>query len=144
MDTVAKVTPLLTSEWQSLQDPGRRIDNPDEGKFVWDGKFLSDTDLIGSWNAVAKVRSIDDYVAGHPKAKISNAFSKLTFKKEGKTDKDQMIWTSGRLLDLEKGQALIMTTKEVHGKKLLFVEEGGFNVKHPVSWKSPLIVFSKE
>ncbi len=143
LETAAAATPLLTSEWQALQDPDRVIDDPDEGKFAWDGTFVSNADIVGTWQAVAQVSSVQAFDPTKKKSVGRVPFKTLVLKEDGKTADAQWIWSGDMLMDLDKGQALQMTTEKVDDMDYLFVETGGFSAKHPVGWECTLVVMKR-
>jgi hypothetical protein len=135
----AAATPLLSSEWQALQDPNRNVEDPDAGKFRWDGNAAANPSVSGAWTTVAVVPSIDAFDPAKPANPQQAPFKEITFKEDGLTSNPLRLWTGGTLIDLEKLQALKMTVKGRH----LFFEAGGFSERNPVGWKSPVIVMQK-
>lgn len=136
---------LVSADWQSLQDPNRKADDPEAGKFKWDGKFVANPTLLGTWTTVAMVPSVDVFDSAKPLDANKAPFKEITFKEGGKTDDGLRMWTGDTLLDLGSGvytplQILKMTVKGDH----LFIEAGGFSEKNPVGWKSPLVVMKRK
>ncbi|MFN4872524.1 MAG: DUF6288 domain-containing protein [Akkermansiaceae bacterium] len=136
---------LVSADWQSLQDPNRKTEDPEAGKFKWDGKFVANPALLGTWTTVAMVPSVDVFDPAKPVDANKAPFKEITFKEGGKTDDGLRMWTGDTLLDLGSGvytplQILKMTVKGDH----LFLEAGGFSEKNPVSWKSPLVVMKRK
>jgi hypothetical protein len=136
---------LVSADWQSLQDPNRKADNSESGKFKWDGKFVANPTLPGTWTTIAVVPAIEAFDPAKPMDANKAPFKEITFKDGGKTDEALRMWTGDTLLDLGSGiytplQALKMTRKDEH----LFIEAGGFSEKNPVGWKSSLVVLKKK
>jgi hypothetical protein len=49
-----------------LQDPGRNSEDPEAGKFKWDGKPVANPAVLGTWTAIAFVPSIDAFNPAKP------------------------------------------------------------------------------
>jgi hypothetical protein len=130
---------MLSAEWQSLQDPSRNVEDPEEGKFKWDSKFVSNPELLGEWTTVAVVPNIEAFdpakpITGRP------PFKEITIKDSGQTGVGTLFWSGDTLIDLTRKEALKMTVKDQY----LFIEFGGFSAKNPLGWKSPWIVFKRK
>jgi hypothetical protein len=132
--------PLMSAEWQALQDPNRSAADPEAGKYKWDGKAAVNPALVGTWTTVAVVPAIEAFDPAKPVGANQAPFKEITFKDGGKTDDPLRLWSRDMLLSLEGRQALKMTVKGDY----LFIEAGGFSEKNPVGWKSPLIVLKKK
>jgi hypothetical protein len=131
---------LLSADWQALQDPGRNSEDPEAGKFKWDGKFVANPALLGEWTTVAMVPDIEAFDSAKPVNAGRAPFKEITFNDDGLTSNPLRRWTGDTMMDLEKLQALRMTVKDHY----LFIEAGGFNAKNPLGWKSPLIVMKRK
>ena len=132
--------PMLSAGWQALQNPSSNSENPEAGKFKWDGKFVANPAVLGTWNAVALVPTAEAFDPAKPVDAGRAPFKEITFKDGGLTSASTMLWSGDTLLDLAwQWQALKMTVKGDY----LFIESGGFNAKNPVGWKSPLVVLKK-
>jgi hypothetical protein len=130
---------LLSAPWQALQDPNRNAEDPEAGKFKWDGKVTANPALLGTWTTVAVVPAVEAFDPAKPVDANKAAFKEITFKADGRTGEALRIWSGDTLLDLETRQALKMTVKGEY----LFIEAGGFSEKNPVGWKVPLVVMKK-
>jgi hypothetical protein len=130
---------LLSADWQALQDPSRNIEDPEAGKFQWDGKSKANPSASGAWTTVALVPSIEEFDPAKPVNAQRAPFHSIAFKEDGLTSSPLRFWTGDTLIDLEKLQALKMTVKDDH----LFIEAGGFNNRNPVGWKSPMVVMKR-
>ncbi|MFM8470774.1 MAG: DUF6288 domain-containing protein, partial [Limisphaerales bacterium] len=135
----ATESPLMSADWQALQDPNRNAEDPETGKFKWDGKVVANPAVLGTWTTVAVVPAIEAFDPAQPAGANNAPFKEITFKDGGKTDDALRLWTGDMLLNLEGRQALKMTVKGDH----LFIESGGFSDKNPVGWKSPFVVMKK-
>jgi hypothetical protein len=135
----ARETRLLSADWQAVQDPNRNADDPNAGRFTWNGKTAAYPALLGNWTTVAVVPSLDVFDPAAPVDANRAPFKAISFKPDGTTDEPLRLWTGNTLLDLERQQALKMA---VNGD-FLFIEAGGFSDKNPVGWKSPLIVLQR-
>jgi len=135
----AAAKPLLSSEWQALQDPTLVSEDPEAGKFQWDGITIANPSVSGAWTTVAVAPSIEEFDPAKPINAQQAPFTEITFSDGGTTSNPLRLWTGNTMIDLEKLQALKMTVKGEH----LFIEAGGFGERNPVGWKSPLIVMKK-
>jgi hypothetical protein len=140
----AAFVPLLSAEWQALQNPQNPSEDPDEGKFRFDGKFAANPKLHGSWTTVALV---DSPAAFDPQSKPNPGRSPLrdiTFKHDGSTQDLRWIWSGHTLMDLEQNVAMKITHQSIGGSDFLFIEAGGFNTKNPVGWKTQLMALKRK
>jgi len=132
----ATVVPMLSAEWQALQDPDNMELDPEQGKFRWDGKFVPNEKVVGTWTQLGEVATMEAFT---PAAKLRpNPLlpAKLTFAENGRTDDPLLYYTGDILMHLNSNQALQMNVVNDY----LFIEAGGFSAKNPVGWKSPWIV----
>ncbi|MBT8045357.1 MAG: hypothetical protein KJO79_10440 [Verrucomicrobiae bacterium] len=139
----ATKTPMRSAEWQALQDPDRNV-GPDDGKYIWNGKFVSNAKIIGSWTQLGQVQTIDEFQPEGPiKSSKGSPYQKITFKDGGGTNDGLVIWTNTMLLNLRSNDALKITPKTIDGVDYLFIEAGGFHPKHGPDWKAPLLVMKR-
>lgn len=140
----ASVVSMLSSEWQSLQDPGKDAEDPEEGKFRWDGKFTNNAKVLGSWTQLGQVNAIEDF---KPSPSIKNTpgglFQQMTFQDQGKTGGPLRIWSGDVLMDVESNQARKLEVKTIEDVDYLFIEAGEFSVKKPLGWRSPWYVLKR-
>lgn len=135
----AAAKPLLSADWQALQDPRRNSEDPETGKFKWDGKSVANPLVSGQWTTVSVVPTVESFNPAKPTDAHRAPFKEITFNNDGFTSDPLWRWTGDTLIDLAKLQALKMTVKDDH----LFVEAGGFSERNPLGWKSPVIVMKK-
>jgi len=139
----ATFIPMLSSAWQAGIDPDSSEPPSDEGKFRYDGKFIANPAVSGSWTTVAQVAAIDEFdPAGKPNPGRS-PLKRVTFHNDGTTDDSNWIWTANTLMNLENSTAHKITPKKIDGVEYLFIESGGFSPRNPAGWKSPLMVFKR-
>ena len=141
----AAVVPMLSSAWQAVQGLEDR-DKPDgDPKFRWDGKFVTNPKVPGSWNLIAQVKTIEEFDPKKRQRRVNRApFAIMTFKDKAMTSSPLWMWSGDTLMDLSKFQALKMQVKKIDGGEYLFVESGGFNARHKPGWKSPLYVMKRQ
>jgi hypothetical protein len=168
LSTWAANVSLLSAEWQARQDPSRNPDDPEAGKYKWDGKVTANPALLGAWTAVDMVPAIEAFVpidanpadAATKRAAQADAekraiavrnapFKEITFRDSGKTDATLRLWTGDVLIDLQSEQhrplqALKMTLRTINSTDYLFIESGGFSDKNPVGWKSSWVVMKRK
>ena len=137
----ATKVPMRSAGWQAMQDPDRNV-GPDDGKFLWDGKFVANPMVQGAWTQLGTVKSIDEF---NPEGKGNKPSSslKITFKDQGATLDELIIWSDNMLLNLRKNEALKITPKTIKGVDYLFIEAGGFHPKYGPDWQAPLSVMKR-
>jgi len=139
----ASHVPMFSSEWQDLQDSANPAEDPNEGKFRYDGKFVSNKKVAGSWSVLTQVAEIGDY---DPEAKPNIGrvpFQKITLLDDGYTQDANWIWSGEMLMNLEQNAAHQITPKTIGETDYLFIETGGFSPKNPVGWKSQWMVLKR-
>jgi hypothetical protein len=139
----ATKAPMRSAEWQSLQDTMRNT-GEDDGKYLWDGKFVPNKKIQGSWTQLGQVATVDEFEPGGPIKRDRGArFQEITFMDDGATDDGLVIWTDAMLLDLRKNEALRIAPRTIEGMEYLFIEAGGFHTRKGPDWKSPLLVLKR-
>jgi len=139
----ATALPMTSSAWQALQDPDANDLNPEAGKFLWDGKFVANSKLVGPWKTVGSVASPSEFDPAKPKESNRAPFQTLNLKAGGSTDDPLVIWSGQTLMDLRKNEALTMRMEKLKGTDYLFIEIGGFQTKNGNTWKSPWFVLKR-
>ena len=142
----ATVVPMLTSEWQANQLAAKQESGSQElengaGKFAFDGNFVANAKLLGTWTSVGQVASIDGFAAGK-NFRRTRAHAR-TFKRDGMTDSPTWIWSGHTLMDLTRYEALKIELRERDGEEYLLVEVGGFKANHRSGWPSPWTVMKR-
>ncbi|QTN31094.1 hypothetical protein HZ994_01720 [Akkermansiaceae bacterium] len=146
-DLVAKsaaAVPMLSSDWQALQDPEIAEIDPEVGKFRWDGKFVQNPTLSGSWKLVGEVAEIAEFDPEKPRKARNPLLSALTFGEDGKTADPYWQWSGDLLMDLTRYQALRVEPHSIGGQDYLFIEAGGFGSRNKPGWKPLLLVMARE
>ncbi|HEX5789645.1 MAG TPA: DUF6288 domain-containing protein, partial [Luteolibacter sp.] len=139
----AKVMPMTSSAWQALQDLDANDLNPEEGKFLWDGKFAPNAQLAGSWKTVGLVASPADFDPAKPKEANRAPMQALDLKSDGTTGDPLLIWSDNTLMDLHKNEALQMQKQSHNGAEYLFIEAGGFQTRNGNTWQCPWFVLKR-
>lgn len=139
----AAVVPMLSSEWQAKQDPADAEIDPLEGRFVYDGKFVANPLLSGTWQTVAMVAAEEDFQPAVKGDSRNAPFKDIAFRPEGATASPDLLWSGDLLMDLKRHEILKIVTKSIGDAEYLFVEAGGFGSKQPVGWKCPLVVLKR-
>jgi len=146
-----KYIPLQSSEWQQDQDSDERELSTSEGLFRFDGTFVPNEKVLGTWKPIGKVEAIDDFKPG---AEIDTSLPRhrsITFKDNGFTDTTSRYWSGDTLMELGRGAgALKMKSKSIDDDDYLFIEAGGFTFyyerqtyKQPRTWRSPWFVLKR-
>ena len=136
--------PLLSAEWQALQDPNHPVLDPEQGKFRWDGKFMPNPKVIGTWTQLGEVATIETFTPQVDLRRNTLLPARLTFAENGRTDDPLLYYTGDKLLHLNTNQALWMRARSIGGADYLFVEAGGFDAQKGQHWQSPLLVMKRE
>jgi hypothetical protein len=140
----ATITPMLSSVWQAAHDPDSDEEPAEDLRYRYDGKFVSNPKLIGTWGAIATVDGIEAFDPGAKIPLVKPLFHEIELTSQGGTNSPRFIWSGEILMDLERLQALKMITRTLDGSDYLFVELGGFSHKNPVDWKSQWMVMEKK
>ncbi|MCH2060806.1 MAG: DUF6288 domain-containing protein [Verrucomicrobiales bacterium] len=139
----ASIVPMLSSQWQDAQDPEDREKSASAEKFRWDGRFVNNPGIAGSWKVIAQVPTMAEFDPAKKTRVNRPPFSHLSFKAGGRTDNPVWAWSGDTLMDLAKFQALKMTPRNIGGKDYLFVEAGGFGTRNKPGWQSQLLVLAR-
>jgi len=139
----ASIVPMLSTEWQDRQDPEDREKSASAVKYRWDGRFVNNPKISGSWKVIAQVGDVTDFDPAKKTRVNRPPFSSLNLKEGGRTDSPVWAWSGDILMDLTKFQALKMKSQNLDGKDYLFVEVGGFGARSKPGWKSQLLVLAR-
>ena len=147
----ATLFPMVSSDWQAMQDPTKTNLGPDEGKFSYNGTFQADKKLVGDWQVVAVVASANAYIPGMTSDIKRAPFRSVSLKQDGSTDTIDRLWTGDTLMHLGRNsrggaayQALKMAFKRIDGADTLFIEAGGFNAEFGPDLKCPVLVLTRK
>jgi len=139
----ATAVPMLTSAWQAKQDPENKELQSDSDRFLYDGKFVANPKILGTWKTIDVVKAIDEFTPDKKTDARRARIKGMTFKDQGRTGDAQWIWSGDVLMDLARYQALKMTVKAIGGSDYLFIEAGGFSARNKPGWTSPLYVMKR-
>ncbi len=139
----ATVVPMLSSDWQAAQDPADRERKSSAVKFIYDGLFENNPLVLGKWQTLGVVKSVEDFSPDQRLNPRSAKFGSMNFLAKSKLGDPTLIWSGDKLLDLTRYEALKMKTKTVDNQIYLFIESGGFNPSHPADWRSTWQVFKR-
>jgi hypothetical protein len=141
----AAVVPMISSAWQAAQWLEDRNKPAGDQSFRWDGKFVANPKLMGSWNLIAQVKTIDEFDPTKKPRRVNRpGFSTMTFKDNALTSSPLWMWSGDTLMDISKYQALKMQIKKIDGAEYLFIETGGFSTRNKPGWKSQLYVMKRK
>jgi hypothetical protein len=132
----SSVVAMLSSEWQTAQDPDDRERQASAVKYVYDGKFVPNSRLLGRWRTVGVVPAVDEFSTDKRMNARGARFQSMTFLDGGRTDSPVHVWSGNTLMDLSRYEALRIEARTIDGETILFVEVGGFNARHKVDWRS--------
>jgi hypothetical protein len=157
MRKAATFLPMRSSEWQaSLPQPGTQsaageepasddaaADAPPADWYEYDGEFVANAPVLGAWQVVSVVPSIDAFDPSKRLDQNRAPIKKITLLDKGSTDSPDFLWSGDRLLSLNRREALRMLPLTKDGKGYLCIEVGGFNEKNPPGWKSAWAIFAR-
>lgn len=148
---------MQSTEWQQDQQTDAAEVVSDEGLFYFDGKFVMNARVPGTWTPLGKVAAIDDFKPDGEVDTAKPAYGKITFKENGFTDMTTHYWSGNTLMANVGGSgtpmALKIKVKSMDGAEYLFIETGGFTFyvpsdrqtyKQPRTWNSPWYVHKKQ
>ena len=141
----ARVVPMMSSEWQAELNPEDASQNPDDFLFRWDGEFVTNPKVLGTWQIVTEVAEITEFDPEQKKPTRARnpVVSNITIKNGGMTGDSTWVWSGDRLMDLNKYQALRMEAHTLGGEDFLFVEAGGYSKRHKPDWKTKWLVLKR-
>lgn len=141
----ASIVPMTSSDWQRKLDPEDATQDPDDNLFRWDGKFVTNPKVAGSWKLFGHVNEIEDFDPEKERYDLRNPpFDVIALKAGGRTrglkenggtDELLWMWSGEMLMNLDRYEAFKMRVLTVAGEEYLFVEEGEFNIKHGPAWR---------
>jgi len=140
----AQFVPMLSSQWQAAQDPDNAELQGDDDRFRYDGEFVPNPDVLGSWTTVALVAAIDELDPAKPLGANRAPITAITLKENGATDDMLRIWSGDTLMDLTRNQALKMVARTIDGDPYLFIEAGDFSERNPAGWTSSWCVMQRK
>lgn len=146
---------MQSSEWQKDQQTDAPEVLSNEGLFHFDGKFVPNVDVMGTWGPIGKVALVSAFKPGEETDPAKPRYKSITFKDKGFTDMTTHYWSGDTLMHNVGGKipmALKIRTKTIDGDEYLFIETGGFtfyvaddrqHYKQPRTWSSPWYVLKK-
>ena len=139
----ATVVAMLSTDWQAAQDPDDRERMETARKFRFDGQFIPNQQLIGTWNAVGMAKSLDEFSPEKRQNPRQSKIMRMTFQKGGQTDDPAKLYSGDMLMDLNRYEALRMTVRPYGNDEYLFIEAGGFDSRNGPDWRPVLSVLKK-
>jgi len=148
--------PMRSTSWQQAQATDMAEIISEEGLYRFDGRFISNPKVIGTWSPLGVVSEIESFNSESVLEGGRPRYGSITFKEKGFTSLSTHYWSSDTLMEVSGGKsgkplALKMVTKMIKDKSYLFIEVGDFTYYHerqtykqPRRWKSPWYVFVKK
>jgi len=140
----AKFVPMLSTEWQNALFSDSEEDRANAPLFHWDGSFVPNTGLMGTWEIVSTVAQIKEFDPAKPTKRGKFPFESITLKNGGLTSDPLFIWSGDHLMDLDRYQAMRMQAKTIDGSDYLFIEQGGYGTRNKPGWTSPWMVLTRQ
>jgi hypothetical protein len=143
--------PMQSSAWQQDQDTDVAEIISDEGLFRFDGAFVANPRLLGTWTPLGKVADINAFKPGAELDQAKPRYRSITLMDKGFTNMTSHYWSGDTLMEVSKVPvALKMKTRTIDKDEYLFIEAGGFTYyyerqtyKQPRTWKSPWFVLKR-
>jgi hypothetical protein len=139
----ASIVPMLSTEWQEAQFSESDEEKENAPFFRWDGTFVTNPAVSGSWKVFAEAADITAFDPAKPVKPKRPPFSQLTFQADGKTHDPTLIWSGDHLMDLNRYQALRIRPLQLEGKDYLMIQSGGFSIHQKPGWKTPWLVLQR-
>ena len=133
----------MSSKWQAAQDPADRERQAAATKFVYDGKVVANSRILGKWKTLGVVKTIDEFTPDKRLNARGAQFAAITFKRNGETDDVTRLWSGDTLMDLVRYEARRTIIKKIDQEDYLFVEVGGFSAGKGATWQSPWYVLKR-
>ena len=121
----------------------RREEATDDDKFLYDGKFVANPAVSGSWTTLEVVTNIADFQPGKKPNPGRAPIRAMTFNSDGTSGEARWIWSGDMLMDLENNVALKINPQTIAGIDYLFIEAGGFSPKNPAGWQTQWFVMKR-
>ena len=139
----ATFVPMLSAEWQMQNDPENGKAPSDDDMFRYDGKFVANPAVNGTWTTMEVVATADAFKTGGKPNPGRAPLKAIIFEGDGLTNDSRYIWSGETLMDIENNVAMRITPKAIDGADYLFIETGGFSPRNPAGWTSPLMVLKR-
>jgi hypothetical protein len=118
-NTMVKALPMMSTKWQETLE--------EKDKFTYDGRFVADPQVLGSWKTIDQVTATNDFTLGKKMKARGARLTKVTLKENGLTDDMMRVWSGDTYMDLAANCALKMTAMPIDGADYLFIEKVSFN-----------------
>jgi hypothetical protein len=98
-------------------------EDPDGHLFRWDGKFVANDHITGTWKLLGETTDPDGVGPGKNLTSARNSdFRSVTFKDGGDTNLATRLWSGDILMNLDQYCAQRMLTKLIDGKEILLIQ----------------------
>ncbi len=113
--------------------------DPDDHLFRWDGKFVANNHITGTWKLLGETTDPDDMDPGNGLPSVRRPdFRTITFKDDGDTNLATRMWSFDTLMNLDQYVAQRMLVKSVDGNEYLLIQSPG-NFHRPNKNQEPII-----
>ena len=102
--------------------------------------FIDDPEIIGSWNSVDFVETIEQFEPGQKQFKDELFLKEKIFSEGGRTQSDVWIWTKGCIITHGDRTACHYLIQDMEGAAHLFYEwkSGDYTMRQEAPWYSVL------
>lgn len=115
--------------------------DPGDHLFRWDGKFVSNDHITGTWKLLGETTDPDDMDPGNGLPSVRRPdFQTITFKDDGDTSLTTRMWSGDTLMNLDQYVAQRMFVKSIGGKDYLLIQSPG-NFHRPNKNQEPEITW---
>jgi len=97
--------------------------DPDDFLFRWDGKFVGNDNLSGTWKLLGETSDLEATDPSQNLASVRNPdFKTITFKDGGDTNLATRLWSGDMLMNLDQYCAQRILTKSIGGNEYLLIQ----------------------
>ncbi|MCF7958674.1 MAG: DNA alkylation repair protein, partial [Phycisphaerae bacterium] len=145
MPTVTDADIFESAKYTALKSTEYFVEMDAEKMYRWGGRFISNPKVLGNWQVVNQVSTVEEFNAEAPRADLRSVpFSSVTFKDNARTDNDLRFWSGDTLIDLNQNFALKMAIKTVGGTDYLLIEAGQIPRRVEAGWKPNFLVLKRK
>jgi hypothetical protein len=109
--------------WLDVYIEDNADDDPNDYLFRWDGQFVANDNITGTWKLLGETTDPDGVDPGQNLASTNRPdFASITFKDGGDTSLATRLWSGDILMNLDQYVAQLMMAKSIGGKEYLFIQ----------------------
>jgi hypothetical protein len=145
LPTVTDADIFEAAKYTALKSTEYFVEMDVEKMYRWGGKFVPNPKILGNWQVINQVPTVEDFTADTEQADLRRVpFKSVTFKNDAKTDNKLRFWSGDTLIDLNQNFALKMVLKKIGGTEYLFIEAGQIPRRVEAGWKPNFLVLKRK